>query len=71
VVSFKFGILGKEKRFHDTASGALENVALSKDWQRYEIAASGDLTRIKTAFSWSTASNGQPVVFYVDEVRWE
>lgn len=71
VVSFKYGILGKEKRFHDTASGALENVKLGKDWQRYEIPVTGDLSRIKTAFSWSVAANGQPVVFYLDEVRWE
>lgn len=71
VISFKFGIIGKEKRFHDTANGALENVKLTTGWQKHEIVVHGDLARIKTAFSWSLASQGGPVVFYLDDIRWE
>ena len=72
VVNFEFGVLAKEKKFHDTAKGALPKVTLSKEWQRFEIPISApDLTRIKTGFVWTLASPGHPVVFYLDDIRWE
>jgi len=47
-------------------------VALSKEWTRYEIDVSAqDLTRIKTGFVWTLASPGQPITFYLDDIRWE
>ena len=69
-VAFKFGII-KDKKFADTASGAIEPVTLTKEWQRYEIPVSGNLTRIKTGFVWTLAAAGAPVVFYLDDIRWE
>ncbi len=72
VVNFKFGIIAKEKRFFDTGSASLDNVALTTDWQLYEIpVVAQNLTRIKTGFVWTTASTGKPVVFYLDNIRWE
>jgi glycosyl hydrolase family 2 len=72
VVSFQFGIIPRDKKFFDTGKGALDKALLTRDWQRYEIPAAGqDLTRIKTGFVWTLASPGQPVVFYLDNVRWE
>ena len=72
VVDFKFGIIPQDKKFPDTGKGALEKIALTADWQHYEIATTDrDLTRIKTGFVWSVASNGKPIVFYLDNIRWE
>lgn len=75
-VSFGFGLIGKEKRYHDTAKRSLGKVTLTKDWKRYEVPlddlkAGEDLTRIKTGFVWSVASSGQPIVFFLDNIRWE
>ncbi|MFT3785429.1 MAG: glycoside hydrolase family 2 TIM barrel-domain containing protein [Tepidisphaeraceae bacterium] len=70
-VDFKFGIIGKEKPFPDTASGAT-SVTLEKDWKQYEIDLAGkDLRRIKTGFVWAVGNPGKPVTFYLDEVKYE
>ena len=72
VVNFEFGVLAADKKFHDSAKGALPKVSLSKEWQRFEIPVAGsDLSRIKTAFVWTLASPGHPVAFYLDDIRWE
>ncbi len=71
-VSFEFGMLARPKKYFDTGKGQLEKVVLTREWRRYEIAAGAqDLTRIKTGFGWSLASPGQPVTFYLDDIRWE
>jgi len=70
--SFLIRTLAKTKKFSDTGSGKLEKVTLGKEWQRYEIDVNGqDLTRIKTGFVWTLASPGQPVPFYLDDIRGE
>ncbi|MDB6154015.1 MAG: hypothetical protein JWL90_2468 [Chthoniobacteraceae bacterium] len=72
VVSFLFGTLAKPKRFFDTGKGALDKVALTREWKQYEMPVAGqDLSRIKTGFVWTLAASGQPVVFYLDNIRWE
>jgi hypothetical protein len=72
VVSFQFGLLGADKRFHDTAKGELPKVQLTKDWKQYTIDVSGDdLSRIITGFAWVIAGQGKPVTFYLDDVRYE
>ena len=72
VVAFKFGLIGREKKFFDSASGALEKVKLSRDWKQYTLDLKGkDLKRIKTGFCWVVAAEGQPVTFYLDDIRYE
>jgi hypothetical protein len=72
VVSFSFGVIGRDKRYFDTASGKIEKVELTKDWKEYTIELSDkDLTRIKSGFSFSLAGQGRPVVFYLDDIRFE
>ena len=72
LVGFEFGTLAPPKKFFDTGKGKLEKVALTKDWQHYEIDVSAqDLTRIKTGFVWTLASPGAPVTFYLDDIHWE
>ena len=72
VVAFKFGILGSDKKFSDSGSGELADVALTKEWKEYTIDLAGkDLSHIKTGFCWSLAGQGSPLTFYVDDVRFE
>jgi len=71
-VSFKFGILGADKKYSDTSMGAVNDVKLTKEWAEYTIDLSGkDLSRIKTGFVWSVAGQGSPVVFFLDDIRFE
>ncbi|MEM9020356.1 MAG: hypothetical protein AAGC44_07310 [Planctomycetota bacterium] len=71
VVSFGFGVLGSDKPFADSGSGSLEEVKLTDDWRRYrvEIGSSVDLQRIKTGFFWTVAGQGEPIIFYLDDIR--
>ncbi|MBV9852287.1 MAG: hypothetical protein JO250_21685 [Armatimonadetes bacterium] len=72
VVSFSFGLLGKDKAYPDTGTGRLDKVALTKDWRQYAIDLAGkDLTRIKTGFAWVVAGQGRGVTFYLDDIRYE
>ncbi len=72
VVSFSFGVLGKDKKFFDTASGELPKVQLTKEWREYSIPVEGkDLSRIKTGFVWTVASEGKPQIFYLDKIEWQ
>ncbi len=72
VVSFKFGILGSDKKFSDSAKGEMADIKLTKDWTEYSIDLAGkDLTRIKTGFCWSLAGQSSPAVFYLDDIRFE
>ncbi len=71
-VSFKFGVISRDKTYFDTAHGELPNVVLTSGWRRYEIPVEKEnLSRIMTGFVWSLASSGRPVVFYLDDIRWE
>jgi hypothetical protein len=71
VVSFEFGLLGKDKLYPDSASGKLDNVKLTKDWKQYSIDLKGkNLSRIKTGFAWIVAGTGHPVTFYLDDIRY-
>ena len=72
VVSFSFGLIGSDKPFHDTGKGSLDKVTLTKGWKQYTIPLAGqDLSRIVTGFAWALAANGQPVTFYLDDIRYE
>jgi len=72
IVNFKFGILGADKKFSDSATGENSDIKLTKEWREYTIDLAGkDLTRIKTGFVWTVAGQGEPVVFYLDDIRFE
>jgi hypothetical protein len=69
VVSFEFGLLKADKKFHDSSGGKLEAVKLTREWQPYSIDLKGkDLSRIKTGFAWVHASQGQPAEFFLDDI---
>ena len=70
-VKIGFGAIGKDKPFHDSAKGEKEFV-LTDAWAQYSLDVAGkDLSRIKSGFQWVVAGQGKPVVFYLDDVRWE
>lgn len=72
VVSFQFGIIGRDKRYFDTANGKLEQLKLTKEWKQYSIELGDkDLQRIKNGFGFSLAGQGAPLVFYLDDIRFE
>lgn len=71
VVTFQFGLLGKDKTYPDTATGKLDKVTLTKEWKSYTLDLKGmDLSRIKTGFCWTLAATGYPVTFYLDDIRY-
>jgi hypothetical protein len=71
-VTFEFGLLGRDKRFHDSDKGKLEKVKLTTQWQQFHIdLRDKDLTRIKTGFAFIVAGAGLPITFYLDDVRYE
>ncbi|TSA13532.1 MAG: hypothetical protein D4R79_05295 [Comamonadaceae bacterium] len=72
IVCFKFGILGLDKKYSDSATGAINDIKLTKEWKAYHIDLDGkDLTRIKSGFVWTLRGQGGPVVFFLDDIRFE
>jgi len=72
VVSFAFGLIGKDKPYHDTGKGSLDKVVLTKAWKQYSISASGqNMSRIVTGFVWTLGATGSPVTFYLDDIRYQ
>ena len=70
-VAFGMGGIARDQPYFDTAEKNLET-ALTGEWKRYEIDLTGlDLSRIKSGFRWSLAGQGEPVVFYLDDVKYE
>ena len=72
VVSFSLGLIGKDKKYPDTAKGKLADQKLTKDWTQYTIDLTGqDLTDIRTGFCWVVGAKGQPIKFYLDDIKFE
>ena len=70
-VKFGFGVLGLEKKYHDSSKGEIE-VTLAKEWKEYSIDLNEkDLGRIKTGFFWSLGGQGKPLTFYLDDIQYK
>ncbi len=70
-VKFGYGLLRPDKPYFDT-SGAEITVELTTEWVEYSLDLTGkDLARVKTGFFWVVGGQGAPVVFFLDEVRYE
>lgn len=71
VVTFGFGLIGSNKKYHDTAKGK-RNVTLTTHWKKYSISLKGkDLKRIVVGFFWTAAAaNGKPFTFYLDKIEY-
>lgn len=71
VVSFVVGAIEGDTLYADTVRKELKDVALTNDWKKYRIdLGNSDLSRIKTAFGWSLASQGAEVTFYLDDIQY-
>lgn len=71
-VTFKFGILGSDKKYADSSGGELDNLSLTKKWTQYSIKLAGkDLSRIKTGFAWALNGQGQRIIFYLADIQFE
>ena len=69
-VTFGFGLIGIDKRYHDSGTGKSE-VTLGKQWKQYQIDLAGrDLSCIKSGFYWTLQAAKQPLTFYLDDVRY-
>lgn len=67
-VNFAFGLIGDDKPYHDTARLDMK-VTLDTEWTKYSLPLNGnDLTRIKSAFAWVVESQGEEIVFYLDDL---
>ena len=65
-------MLGLDKKFSDSALGESTDIKLTKEWKEYAIDLEGkDLTRIKSGFAWTLRGQGAPVVFFLDDIRYE
>jgi len=72
IVSFKFGVLGPDKKYSDSATGESTDLKLTRHWTIYTIDLTGkNLTRVKTGFVWTLSGQGHPVIFYLDDIRYE
>lgn len=71
-VTFSYGLIGPEKKYPDSDKGETGKVKLSKGWQQFTIDLTGkDVSHIKTGFCWVVAGNGQPITFYLDDIKFE
>lgn len=70
-VKLGFGLLNDDKPYFDSAKGEQELV-LDNEWKRYAFELKGkNLDRIKTGFYWVVGGQGEPVRFFLDEIRYE
>ena len=72
IAVFKVGGIGDSRSQRGSAS--IGPVWLTRDWQHYVIdLADADLSRVTGAFAWSSdgSDNIGPLVFYLDEIRYE
>lgn len=69
-VIFGYGLLGIDKKYHDSSKAELE-VTLTPEWKQYTISLEErELTRIKSGFLWRVVGQGKPVVFYLDDIEY-
>ena len=70
-VKFGFGLIGIDKKYHDSCKVETE-ITLTQEWQQITIELSEkELIRIKSGFVWSLAGQGKPVEFYLDDIQYE
>ncbi len=70
-VSFSYGLLDKAK-YADSSKGEIKDQELTKEWKQYTIDLDGkDLSQIKTPFTWVLGANGDPITFYLDDIKFE
>lgn len=74
IVTFKAGgINDSSKKYHDSFEVA-ERIALTNEWQKYEISLSGkNTTNVIGGFAWVATGKENPdgLTFYIDDIKYE
>jgi hypothetical protein len=69
-VDFGVGILGRGRKYKDTAIVKTRTIELTTEWRRYDVPLDGeDLTSIKTALVVTLQGRRSPVTIYLDGIR--
>ena len=70
-VSFGVGLLEEDKAHPDSAIRRVEDIVLTREWQRYTVPLRGaDLSSIKTGFVVTLTGRATPVTIYLDGIRY-
>lgn len=69
-VSLGVGLLGKDTAFPDSGQTKVDNIVLTRGWQRYAVPLDKiDLTSLKTGFVVTISGRSAPVTIYLDSIR--
>lgn len=72
MVEFKMGVIRQNKPFYDTGKGSLGKVKLTSEWKQYIIPLDGqNLSQIVSGFVYSVKGRKEPVIFYLDDIKYE
>lgn len=70
-VSFYAGGMSKAK-YGDTDKVEKKDIILTREWKKYYIPLEGsDFSHIKTGFGFVLGGQGAPVIFYLDDIKYE
>jgi hypothetical protein len=71
-ITFGVGGIDIKTRFHDSMVVDLKDVKLTKEWKQYTIDLTEfDLTCIRSGFRFSFGTKGEPITFYLDDIKFE
>ena len=69
-VSFGVGLLEKDRAHPDSGIAKIDNIMLTREWQRYTVPLKKlDLSSLKTGFVVTLAGRQTPVTIYLDSIR--
>ena len=72
VVTFSWGGGGSGHPYPDSAGSKFDKVKLTTEWKEYSVDISKmDMSQIKTGFTWVLGTDGSPVTFYLDDIKYE
>ncbi len=72
MVEFKMGVIGPNKKFHDSGRAGLGRVRLDKNWKQFTIPLDGvNLSRIVSGFCFSVKGRSDAIIFYLDDIIYE
>ncbi len=70
VISIGVGLMGDDVSYPDSDQNKIDNIRLSRQWQRYVVPLSGmDLSSIKTGFVVTIVGRNRPTTIYLDSIR--
>ncbi|MDH4150496.1 MAG: hypothetical protein OEV67_08270, partial [Betaproteobacteria bacterium] len=64
------GLLEKDRAHPDSGIAKIDNIMLTREWQRYTVPLKKlDLSSLKTGFVVTLAGRQTPVTIYLDSIR--